>query len=241
MGYEDNQFIEAFRRNVKLQNQAAVEDSAIAQTIISFMEDKEMWQGTPTELLGLLETVASTLSINTKNHKIWPSKPNVLSRRLKYVISNLKEFGINIRPGDNSTTKNKTLCIKKIVVQSSILPIHRYDIQDHAQISSDISIDMNNSIDSSIDTHQIPIPENLQIRAQNGSGIDSIDILQCNRLQTGLDLQPQDQKECSILLESIYRLGHSDTWACYNCRQRGDKWFMQKHHCKEGRSEPHHS
>ncbi|HET7285043.1 MAG TPA: hypothetical protein VFI70_10190 [Nitrososphaeraceae archaeon] len=121
LGYKDNQFIEAFRRNVKLQNEAAVEDSAIAQTIISFMEGKEMWQGTPTELLGLLETVASsTLSINTKNHKIWPSKPNVLSRRLKYVISNLREFGINIRPGDNSTTKNKTLCIEKISVQSSI-------------------------------------------------------------------------------------------------------------------------
>jgi hypothetical protein len=98
-----------------------------------------------------------------------------LSRRLKYVISNLKEVGINIRPGDNSTTKNKTLCIEKIVVQSSILPIHRYDMQDHAQISSDISIDTNNSIGKSIDTHQIPIPENLQIRAQNGSGIDSID------------------------------------------------------------------
>ncbi|HET7285042.1 MAG TPA: hypothetical protein VFI70_10185, partial [Nitrososphaeraceae archaeon] len=90
-------------------------------------------------------------------------------------------------------------------------------MQDHARISSDIGIDANNSIDKSIDTHQIPIPENLQIRAQNGSDIDSIDgidILQYNSLQTGLDLQPQDQEERSILLESIYRLGHSDTWAC---------------------------
>jgi hypothetical protein len=54
LGYKDNQFIEAFGRNVKLQNEAAIEDSAIAQTIISFMEDKETWQGTPTQLLGLL-------------------------------------------------------------------------------------------------------------------------------------------------------------------------------------------
>ncbi len=32
---------------------------------------------------------------------------------------------------------------------------------------------------------------------------------------------------------SIYRLGHSDTFACHNCKQKGDKWFMQKHMCRE--------
>jgi hypothetical protein len=141
MGYKDNQFIESFRRNVKLQNEAAIEDSAIAQTIISFMEDKESWEGTPTELLKLLEEIAPTLSINTKNHKIWPSKPNVLTRRLKYITSNLKEFGINIRPGDSSTTKNRTLRIeKKVVVQSSIPSIHRYYMQNHAQKSSNSTL-----------------------------------------------------------------------------------------------------
>jgi hypothetical protein len=41
IGYKDNQFIEAFRNNVKLQNEAAVEDSAVAQTVIAFMEDKQ--------------------------------------------------------------------------------------------------------------------------------------------------------------------------------------------------------
>jgi hypothetical protein len=30
----------------------------------------------------------------------------------------------------------------------------------------------------------------------------------------------------------IYRLGHSDTWACHDCKQRGDRWFMEKHLCK---------
>jgi hypothetical protein len=35
--------------------------------------------------------------------------------------------------------------------------------------------------------------------------------------------------------KSIFRLGHSDMWACKNCRQRGDKWFMQKHLCRSSR------
>jgi hypothetical protein len=34
--------------------------------------------------------------------------------------------------------------------------------------------------------------------------------------------------------QSIYRLGHSDIFACHNCKQRGDKWFMINHHCKGG-------
>ena len=26
---------------------------------------------------------------------------------------------------------------------------------------------------------------------------------------------------------SIYRLGHSDTFACHNCKQKGDKWLCR--------------
>jgi hypothetical protein len=208
MGYKDNQFIEAFRRNVKLQNEAAIEDSAIAQTIITFMEDKQTWDGTPTELLGLLVEIAARLSVNTKNQKVWPAKPNVLTRRLKYIISNLKEFGISVYYADNSTTKNKRLCIEKktfsdpVPVQSSITSIHRYYMQNHAQNSSNMSIDADNGIDANIDTLQISIPKNPEIHAQNRpciDSIDSIDILQdknyCNSSSTQ-NLEEWWQNEC---------------------------------------------
>ena len=32
--------------------------------------------------------------------------------------------------------------------------------------------------------------------------------------------------------KTIYRLGHSDTFACHNCKKTGDKWFMQTHDCR---------
>jgi hypothetical protein len=35
--------------------------------------------------------------------------------------------------------------------------------------------------------------------------------------------------------KSIYRLGHSDSWACKNCRQKGDKWYMRQHLCRGSR------
>lgn len=33
----------------------------------------------------------------------------------------------------------------------------------------------------------------------------------------------------TVIPDSIYRLGHSDTWACHNCNTKGDVWFMIKH------------
>jgi hypothetical protein len=30
----------------------------------------------------------------------------------------------------------------------------------------------------------------------------------------------------------IYRLGHSDTFACKDCKLKGDIWFMEQHPCK---------
>jgi hypothetical protein len=126
-----------------------------------------------------LENLALDLGINTNNHRIWPSQPNALTRRLKYVISNLKAYAdIHVRPGDDSTTKHRTLCIEKggKISISPIPPIHN---ENRAQVSSDTSIDadggIDGSIDTAIDTDKISIPENGENRAQNEPGIDSID------------------------------------------------------------------
>lgn len=32
--------------------------------------------------------------------------------------------------------------------------------------------------------------------------------------------------------KTIYRLGHSDTWACRNCKQKGDIHYMKQHNCR---------
>jgi hypothetical protein len=49
----------------------------------------------------------------------------------------------------------------------------------------------------------------------------------------GSDPSGQVIEESSItdqkIPASIYRLGHSDKWACKNCNLRDDKWGMIKH------------
>lgn len=174
LGNKPGDFIEAYRRNVGLQTEAAIEDSAIAQAIMSFMEDRPLWEGKMNELLGELEEKATTkLKINIRNHKVWPSQANILSRRSKYIKSNLKDLGIIIRPSDEHNTKIKTVVVENTKLQQnmgniSIPSIHRHLTENCAEITSDISIGNGDNIDSSIDSGNISIPANTESQAQNG-------------------------------------------------------------------------
>jgi len=31
--------------------------------------------------------------------------------------------------------------------------------------------------------------------------------------------------------KAIYRIGNTDTWACKNCKQKDDIWYMKQHNC----------
>jgi hypothetical protein len=46
--------------------------------------------------------------------------------------------------------------------------------------------------------------------------------------------EPSQPSQPSLqgISQSIYRIRDTDTWACKNCKQRDDKWFMQKHLCR---------
>ena len=49
------------------------------------------------------------------------------------------------------------------------------------------------------------------------------------------DMSPKPSEPSATITEqknSIYRIDHTDNWACHNCRQKGDKWFMEQHICK---------
>lgn len=61
MGYEDNKFLDAYYNNIGLQVEAAIESSPAGTTIVKFMEDKNEWEGTTTELLNDLESIANEL------------------------------------------------------------------------------------------------------------------------------------------------------------------------------------
>ena len=96
MDNDNNKFIEAFDKNVKIQVEEAIAANAIASAVVKLAEDKqEGWQGTNTELLAKLEEIAYDLKINT-NSKSWPKSPSILSRRINEAKTSLREVGIII-------------------------------------------------------------------------------------------------------------------------------------------------
>ena len=85
--------------------------------------------------------------------------------------------------------------------------------------------DIDNEKDSNI------LSKNTQDIAQNPANILKPE----DNRNDDMSPKPSELSERSattITQPAIYRIGHTDNWACHNCRQNGDKWFMQKHECR---------
>jgi hypothetical protein len=104
LGYSQEEFLAAYRSNINRQNEEAINEHPVATTVCVFMEGRNSWQGTSTELLSALETIAESLKINIK-HNLWPKGPQVLSRRLNEVKTNLDAVGISIGTGRGTARK----------------------------------------------------------------------------------------------------------------------------------------
>ena len=95
-GYTQQDFLNAYKANIALQNEEAIDASPIAKAVISLIDDCEdgIWQGSPTELLGALNRRLDT--INSSSNPLWPKGPEMVTRSLKNAQVNLKEIGIQV-------------------------------------------------------------------------------------------------------------------------------------------------
>lgn len=111
LGYDEQQFLSAYNKNINSQNDAAIEASPIGITLLSIMEDQEEWEGTATDLLIELESRAEKLKVNIKV-KEWPKDPSWLTRRIQLIHSNLAEQGLKVIRDD--TSRPRRLLIQKV-------------------------------------------------------------------------------------------------------------------------------
>lgn len=99
MGLSAEDFLNAYRTKIREQNEEALAAHILAPAIVSFMEGRNEWSGTATDLFGELEYAAEQLKIDTKS-KYWPKDPNWLGKRIKEVVPNLEEVGIVFKWND---------------------------------------------------------------------------------------------------------------------------------------------
>jgi DNA-directed RNA polymerase subunit F len=107
-GIGGEKFIGAYLNNQNRANDEAVESNPVASVVIAFMKDRKNWSGTISEFLEKLYDVAFKEKIDT-NSKLWPNEPNVLSRRLNEVKSNLLLYGISYTIRHHSKSKKITI------------------------------------------------------------------------------------------------------------------------------------
>jgi hypothetical protein len=132
MGLSENAFVTAYYKNINLQTEEILESSPVALAITHFMQNRNSWRGTATQLLAELEDTADLLKINIKSRQ-WPKAPNYLSRRLGEIRTNLREVGIVMEWLTDPITKNRIIDICKIPSVSSISP----EDKNQAQLSFD--------------------------------------------------------------------------------------------------------
>jgi hypothetical protein len=109
MGWGAEQFLNDWDEVVKVQNQAALDGSPVAQAIIKFMEDKQEYVGTSSELHKKLEIVAEALGVSIVRDKAWSKSARWLWRRIKEVLPLLVASGIAATRGRDESAKQITL------------------------------------------------------------------------------------------------------------------------------------
>ena len=110
LGIGGDKFLEAYLNNQNNANIEALESHPVGFAMYKFMEDKTVWSGSPTKLLSELEIVAGFENIDTTNSN-WAKTPNVLSRRLNEIKSNLLDVGIEF---ERSKGKNREIKITRM-------------------------------------------------------------------------------------------------------------------------------
>jgi hypothetical protein len=95
LGESPGDFLRAYAENVGRQNEAAIEESPVAQALAYFMTSENEWSGTPAQLLDRIQTLVPVLHIAEKC-KAWPKTPGWLTRRIMEVHANLLSMGIRV-------------------------------------------------------------------------------------------------------------------------------------------------
>ena len=117
MGWGAETFLEDWSEVVKVQNQATLDGSPVAQAIIKFMEERDEYTATSSELHGKLEGVAESLGVSIVRDKAWPKSARWLWRRIKEVLPLLVAAGIEASRKD--AEKATEITLRKIPINDS--------------------------------------------------------------------------------------------------------------------------
>jgi hypothetical protein len=98
-GWEPNHFLSIYTSNRDEADEIALDALPVGAAVRAFMKGKNMWEGTPSELLVLLNGEAG----DTVKDRSWPKKAHNLSGNLKRLAPNLRRLGLEVETGRRAT------------------------------------------------------------------------------------------------------------------------------------------
>ncbi|RJR29220.1 toprim domain-containing protein [Candidatus Microgenomates bacterium] len=104
LGSSQEEFLSAFNQNIKKQNQSAIDSSAVAQVILQFMEDKNEWEGSSSQLHKDLLKLAEDSNLKIGGSSGFPKASNWLWKKIQIVRPNLNNFGIKAEHGEDKAS-----------------------------------------------------------------------------------------------------------------------------------------
>jgi len=140
MGVGGEQFLEAYYSNMDHRNQEIIASNPISEALVTFMNDKLDWQGTPSELLDELELIVNE---RTRKSKGWPKDVRWLIRRLNILKTNLREAGIEF---EVSRSRERRIHLFRFQRpgKSDVDNVDNVETQQYPALSGDINVDIKN-------------------------------------------------------------------------------------------------
>ena len=90
LGHKGTDFMKAYQQNVERQNEEVIQYNTLAQAMVSFMSDKDTWNGMIKEVWEELQTIANPY----KKDPTFPKSHRTLRKHLEKIKPNLMDIGI---------------------------------------------------------------------------------------------------------------------------------------------------
>lgn len=110
LGWEPGAFLDALEANRRRADAVAIEALPVGPALLAFFRDREAWEGTATQLLGLL---AASVPDDVRKERDWPKRPNRFSNQLKRLAPNLRRAGLGYATDRAPGTGERVLVFAK--------------------------------------------------------------------------------------------------------------------------------
>lgn len=154
-------FLRAYSSNRSSANETAIEGSVLSSPLLVFMDSRDEWQGTASELRDELETIAGERIVKGKDSD-WPKKPHLLSGELKRIAPNLRRTGIDVQFG--KTSGKRFIHLARSGAQNSVHCVQSVQTPENAGILLD-----------AVDTGSAPTASRMDKRGAAGRTLDAQD------------------------------------------------------------------